>query len=73
MPPPLDRPTRIGHDLQVTARTEEGIVMGLRHRVFPIEGVQFHPESFMTEHGTAMIRNFFALVQRVRLVEASAG
>ena len=50
----------IGRDLQVTAWTDEGIVMGLRHRWYPIEGVQFHPESFLTEHGQAMIVNFVA-------------
>jgi anthranilate synthase component 2 len=53
----------IGPELEVTAWTEEGLVMGLRHREYPIEGVQFHPESFMTEHGHAMIENFFAGVR----------
>jgi len=44
--------------LVVTARSEEGLVMGLRHREFPIEGVQFHPESVMTPEGPRMIKNF---------------
>jgi anthranilate synthase component 2 len=48
----------VGPDLEISAWTDDGLVMGLRHRHFPIEGVQFHPESFMTEHGQAMIRNF---------------
>jgi anthranilate synthase/aminodeoxychorismate synthase-like glutamine amidotransferase len=44
--------------LAVTARSDDGAVMGLRHRDRPIAGVQFHPESVLTEHGAAMARNF---------------
>jgi anthranilate synthase/aminodeoxychorismate synthase-like glutamine amidotransferase len=44
--------------LEVTARTEDGIVMGLRHRELDVEGVQFHPESILTVAGHAMLRNF---------------
>ncbi len=44
--------------LEVTAWTKEGIIMGLRHRQFPVEGVQFHPESIMTEVGKDLLRNF---------------
>ena len=51
--------------LEVTAWTEHGDgsfeeIMGLRHRQFPIQGVQFHPESIMTQHGHAMLKNFLA-------------
>lgn len=44
----------------ITAQTAEGEIMGLRHRQQPIEGVQFHPESFLTEHGHGMLQNFLS-------------
>jgi anthranilate synthase/aminodeoxychorismate synthase-like glutamine amidotransferase len=46
--------------LTVTAESEDGLVMGLRHRDLPVEGVQFHPESILTESGHALLRNFLA-------------
>jgi para-aminobenzoate synthetase component 2 len=48
--------------LEITAETEEGEIMGLRHRELPIWGVQFHPESLATEHGLALMRNFMTLM-----------
>ena len=47
--------------LEVTAWTDDGEIMGLRHRTLPIEGVQFHPESIATEHGHAMLKNFLQM------------
>ena len=44
--------------LEITARSEDGEIMGVRHKSLPIEGVQFHPESILTEHGHAMLKNF---------------
>ena len=44
--------------LEVTARTDDGEIMGVRHHTLAIQGVQFHPESILTEHGHAMLKNF---------------
>jgi anthranilate synthase/aminodeoxychorismate synthase-like glutamine amidotransferase len=48
-------------ELEITAFTAEGEVMGLHHRELPIHGVQFHPESILTPHGKQILRNFLAL------------
>ena len=44
--------------LEITAETEDGVIMGLRHKELEIHGVQFHPESILTEHGKEMLQNF---------------
>lgn len=51
----------VGADLEITGATESGIVMSMRHRILPIEGVQFHPESVLTEHGHRMLANWLTM------------
>ena len=51
-------PDDLPDSLEVTARSHSGVIMGIRHRKFPVEGVQFHPESIMTESGKALLLNF---------------
>ncbi|CAN5919951.1 aminodeoxychorismate/anthranilate synthase component II [soil metagenome] len=51
-------PDSVPPSLEVTARTHDGLIMGLRHRALPIEGVQFHPESILTTAGMDLLRNF---------------
>lgn len=46
-------------ELKVTARTKQGEIMGVRHRKYAIEGVQFHPESVLTKHGKKLLKNFY--------------
>lgn len=47
--------------LEITAETEDGVIMGLSHKEFPVHGVQFHPESIASEHGHEIVKNFLAL------------
>jgi anthranilate synthase component II len=56
----IDRAT-LPDCLEVTAWTDDGEIMGVRHKQFHVEGVQFHPESILSEHGHAMLRNFLEL------------
>jgi anthranilate synthase component 2 len=52
--------------LEVTARTGDGIIMGLRHREYPVDGMQFHPESVLTEVGIKIIKNFLGMANTYR-------
>ena len=56
--------------LEISAETADGIIMGLRHRDLAVEGVQFHPEAILTEHGHALLKNFLALPQRQAVAAA---
>ena len=56
--------------LEVSAETEEGEIMGLRHKEYPIEGIQFHPESILTPGGKRIIRNFLKLIDRKERCDA---
>ena len=56
--------------LEVSAETEEGEIMGLRHRTLPVEGIQFHPESILTPGGKRIIRNFLQLIDRKERCDA---
>ncbi|MEN8649764.1 aminodeoxychorismate/anthranilate synthase component II [Streptomyces sp. 21So2-11] len=66
-------PGSLPAELEVTARTADGIIMGVRHRDLPVEGVQFHPESVLTEHGHLMLANWLAQCGDPGAVERSAG
>ena len=58
------RPDSLPATLTATARTEDGVVMGIAHRDLPVFGVQFHPESIASEHGHAILANFLRLARR---------
>jgi len=55
------RPDSMPNVLEVSARSESGVIMGVRHRTLPVEGVQFHPESILTPDGHAILRNVLAM------------
>jgi len=52
------QPGTLPSEFEITAWTQEGEIMGVRHKTYPLEGVQYHPESFLTHDGTQLLRNF---------------
>lgn len=54
----------LSDQLEITARSEDGLIMGLRHKWLPVEGVQFHPESIFTDTGHRIIENFLSMAQK---------
>ena len=67
------RPESVPAELEVTGRTDGGVVMALRHRDVPLEGVQFHPESVLTEGGHRLLANWLVTCGDPDAVERSAG
>jgi para-aminobenzoate synthetase component 2 len=66
-------PATVPADLEVTARTESGVIMAMRHRQFAVEGVQFHPESVLTEGGHHMLANWLVVCGDTGAIERSRG
>ncbi|MCI1654092.1 MAG: aminodeoxychorismate/anthranilate synthase component II [Lachnospiraceae bacterium] len=65
---------RLPGELQITARAEDGVIMGLRHRTLPVYGVQFHPEAVRTEYGHELLENFHKICRSFpRQTERRAG
>ncbi len=60
------RPETCPEDLVVTAKSDDGQIMAIAHRTLPVYGVQFHPESILSEHGDTILGNFFAITARWR-------
>lgn len=66
-------PATVPDELEVTARTDSGVIMAVRHRTLPVEGVQFHPESVLTEGGHRMLANWLTVCGDPGAVARSAG
>lgn len=56
----------ITNDLEITSETEDGVIMGVKHKCYPIYGVQFHPEAEMTEDGHRILKNFINIANKIR-------
>lgn len=55
--------------LEISAETEEGEIMGIRHREYPVEGIQFHPESILTPHGKRIIKNYLEMIIKKEILQ----
>jgi anthranilate synthase component II len=65
------KPDTLPTTLEVTASTDDGLIMGLQHRNYPMHGVQFHPESIASENGHALLQNFINLTRDFNLGKAA--
>ena len=65
------KPETMPDVLEVTATTDDGVVMGLQHKEFPVHGVQFHPESIASENGHAILQNFLNIARAFNLGRAA--
>jgi len=65
------KPETLPDVLEVTARTDDGLIMGLQHRTKPIHGVQFHPESIASENGHALLQNFLNIARDFNVASAA--
>jgi anthranilate synthase component 2 len=65
------RPDTLPETLEVTATSDDGLIMGMQHKHFPMHGVQFHPESIASENGHALLQNFLNLARDFNLGEAA--
>lgn len=65
------RPETLPETLEVTATTNDGVIMGLQHRTLPLHGVQFHPESIASENGHALLQNFLNIARDFNLGKAA--
>ncbi|WP_442507231.1 anthranilate synthase component II [Novipirellula sp. SH528] len=59
-------PDHLPDDLEVTARSDDGVIMGIQHRKWPVFGVQFHPESILTDDGSRLLKNFVTIAAKRR-------
>jgi para-aminobenzoate synthetase component 2 len=66
-------PASVPDCIEDTARTEDGVIMGLRHKQRPIEGVQFHPEAILTEHGHSLLRNWLGVGRQSAIGNRQSG
>ena len=65
------RPETLPESLEVTATTDDGLIMGMQHRQYPSHGVQFHPESIASENGHAILQNFLNIARDFNLKKAA--
>lgn len=61
-------PENIPPELEITARSSDGVIMGIRHRRFPLTGIQFHPESYLTEYGKQLMSNWMESLDKKRIL-----